>query len=65
MQSGVGGLMSSLAGKLVDDKINKEAEQSKDKPVFGFVQEVKAIKLDSVHDSVMSVPAGYKLVNRK
>ena len=65
LKSGVGGLMNSLAGKLMDDKINKEVEQSKDKPVFGFVQEVKAIKMESVHDSVMSVPAGYKMVNRK
>jgi len=65
LQSGVGGLMSSLAGKLMDDKMNKEVEQSKDKPVFGFVQEVKSIKMEGVHDSAMSVPAGYKLVNRK
>lgn len=62
---GIGGIMSGLAGKAVEKKVDEKMKEGEVKPIFGYVQEIKAIKVEPISDSLFQPPADYKLVNRK
>lgn len=62
---GIGGIMSGLAGKAVEKKVEEKMKEGEGKPIFGYVQEIKKIKVEPVSDSLFQPPAGYKLIDRK
>lgn len=62
---GIGGVMSSLAGKMVEKKVDEKMKEGEGKPIFGYVQEIKAIRIEPVSDGLFQPPAHYKLIDRK
>lgn len=62
---GIGGMMSGLAGKMVEKKVDEKMKEGEGKPIFGYVQEIKAIKIEPISDGLFQPPADYKLMNRK
>ncbi|MGB3943149.1 MAG: hypothetical protein WBK96_16840 [Candidatus Manganitrophaceae bacterium] len=61
---GIGGIVSGLAGKMVEKKVEEKMKEGEGKPIFGFVKEVKAIKLEPVSDGLFQPSSDYKLSNR-
>ncbi len=56
-QPGAGGVMSGITSLL-----GKKEEKSGPAPILSFTIEVKQLGVAPMHDSLFSVPAGYKLV---
>jgi hypothetical protein len=62
--SSPGGLVSSLAGMLVQKKTEENIKNSESEPLLSFTIEVKSLKLESLHDSIFTVPKNYRLVTQ-
>jgi hypothetical protein len=58
-----GGLVSSLAGMFVQKKTEESIKNSESEPLLSFTIEVKSLKVESLHDSVFTVPKYYHLVS--
>jgi hypothetical protein len=58
------GLISSLAGMLVQKKTEESVKNSESEPLLSFTTEVKSLKLEAVHDSIFSVPKNYRLISQ-
>lgn len=54
--------ISGLAGMFAEKKTDDAMKESEGEPILSFTVEVKSLKVEPVHDSVFSVPNGYKLV---
>ncbi len=59
-----GGLVSSLAGMFVQKKTEDSIKNSENEPLLSFNIEVKSLKIESLHDSVFTVPKNYHLVTQ-
>ena len=63
------GLLSSIGrnvvGQEVDDRVEREQQRMAMAPIFSLSSEVKSIEIGDVRESRLSVPAGYKLDNRR
>ncbi len=59
-----GGLVSSLAGMFVQKKTEESIKNSESEPLLSFTIEVKSLKVESLHDSVFTVPKNYHLVSQ-
>lgn len=63
------GFLASVGKQVVKQEIDKKMEAKKHElemaPVFHYVREVKSIELANVRESKLSVPANYKLDNRR
>ncbi len=59
------GLASGLAGLFAEHEANKAADETANAPLLSITVEVRQLKVEPVHDSVFTVPAGYKQVEPK
>lgn len=63
------GFLASVGKQVVKQEVDKKMEEKKNEfemaPVFHYVREVKSIELADVRESKLSVPANYKLDNRR
>ena len=57
-----GGLVSSLAGMFVQKKTEEGIKNSESDPLLSFTIEVKSLKIETLHDSIFTVPKNYHLV---
>ena len=64
LSGGIGGIMSGLAGKMAQKKVDEKMKEGEGAPIFGYVQEIKAIKVAPISDGLFQPPADYKRVNR-
>ncbi len=62
---GLGGLMGSVAGMGAHKAAENQAKDMAGKPVFGFVQEVREMKVDQASDGLFVPPPSFKLVDRR
>jgi len=60
-QSSSGLSVGSLVGSLMEKKSDQDSGPT---PIFRYVQEIKAMDVEPVTDSLFQPPADYKLVNR-
>ena len=58
------GLVSGLAGMFAEKKTSEAMKDSEGEPLFSFTIEVKSLKVESLHDSVFTVPKNYHLVSQ-
>jgi hypothetical protein len=63
--SSASGLVSSLTGMFAKKKTDEAMKEAEGEPILSFTVEVKALKLDQLHDSIFTVPVDYKLVSRQ
>lgn len=59
-----GGLVSSLAGMFVQKKTEESMKSAESEPLLSLTTEVKSLKLESLHESVFTVPKNYHLVSQ-
>jgi hypothetical protein len=59
-----GSLVSSLAGMFVQKKTEEGIKNAENEPLLSFTIEVKSLKVESLHDSVFTVPKNYHLVSQ-
>jgi hypothetical protein len=59
-----GSLVTSLAGMLVQKKTEESIKNAENEPILSFTIEVKSLKVDSLHDSIFTVPKNYHLVSQ-
>jgi hypothetical protein len=59
-----GGLVSSLAGMFLQKKAEESIKNAESEPLFSFTIEVKSLKVESVHDSIFTVPKNYHLISQ-
>lgn len=62
---GLGGLMGSAASGAAQKGVENQAQGMAGKPVFGFVQEVKEMKVAQASDGLFVPPPDFKLVGRR
>lgn len=60
-----GGLVSGIAGMFAEKKTEEAMNESGGEPILSFTVEVKALKVEPLHDSLFTVPANYRLVQQK
>jgi hypothetical protein len=59
-----GELVSGLAGMFAEKKTKEAAKESEGEPILSFTVEVRALKVEQLHDSVFTVPGNYRLVSK-
>ena len=62
---GFGALLGSAVGGAAQKGAENQASGMSGKPVFGFVQEVKEMKVDQASDGLFVPPPDFKLVDRR
>jgi hypothetical protein len=65
LSGGLGGIVSGLTGKMVEKTVDEKAKEAEGKPIFGYVQEIKVMKVQPASEGLFQPPADYKLANRK
>jgi hypothetical protein len=65
LSHGLGGLLGSAAGNAAQKGAENQAAGMSGKPVFGFVQEVKEMKVDQASDGLFVPPSDFKPVGRR
>jgi hypothetical protein len=58
------GLVSGLAGIFAKKKTEDAMNDAEGEPIFSFSTEVKLLKVEPLHDSIFTVPAGYRLISK-
>jgi hypothetical protein len=62
---GLGGLLGSAASGAAQKGVENQAKGMAGKPVFGFVEELKAMKVEPASDGLFVPPPGFKLAGRR
>ncbi|HEX4047089.1 MAG TPA: hypothetical protein VH309_04620 [Elusimicrobiota bacterium] len=61
---GLGGLLGGAAGMAARKGTQEQAQGAAGKPVFGFVEEVREMKVEQASDGLFVPPPGFKLVSQ-
>jgi hypothetical protein len=59
-----GQLVSGLAGMFAEKKTKEAMKEAEGEPILSFTHEVKALKVEQLHDSVFAVPKNYRLMSK-
>jgi hypothetical protein len=64
MPTSPGQLVSGLAGMFAEKKTKEAMKEAEGEPILSFTLEVKALKIEQLHDSVFTVPKNYRLMSK-
>jgi len=63
-KDGIGGMLHSATAMGEEAARKHQSKEMAGKPLFGYVQEIQSLKVESASDGLFEVPPGYKLINR-